>query len=112
MGRAEVDELYARMRAANGSRHQPHGTVPAPVAVLAAPPAPTPPQLPVQQQLQPDDAGSSWPTVDAFSQCAARGSTVLLDAAPAARRAELQRLRALVEVRQRSGAVDSTALLC
>jgi hypothetical protein len=98
MGKAEVDELWARLRA--GSAAQPDRAASAASAVQRQS---TWAVLHVAQP-QPLPDAASWPSVDAFVECAARGSTALADASPALRRAELERLHALVQARAAAAA--------
>jgi hypothetical protein len=93
MGRAEVEELWARMR---GGAQPAAPLVPAPAAVAGASP-------PVQSGARPEAEADtlSWATADALAECAGRGATALADASPATRRRELERLRTLVQARSR-----------
>ena len=91
MGAQEVQALWESMRARGSSAKAPTATPPA--APRAAPLAAA------SMSTAPDEM--SWATLDAFVECVNRGSTALADAAVPARRAELDRLHALVKARAR-----------
>ncbi len=94
MGKTEVDELWARMRA--GSAAQPDRAAAATAAATGIQRQSTVAAVCAAPTL-PDAA--SWSSADVFVECAARGSTALADASPALRHAELERLHALVQAR-------------
>ncbi len=101
MGRAEVEELWARMR---GGAQPAAPLVPAPAAVACASPPVQSGALPPAEAEADADAEAdtlSWATADALAECAGRGATALADASPATRRRELERLRTLVQARSR-----------
>jgi hypothetical protein len=98
MGAAEVDELWARMRAGGA---QPDRAAAARLAAAAAPPAREPGP---SRAAAPSDA---WATLDALLHDVAH-ATALTDAAPATRRRELERLHALVQVRALPAALPSS----
>ena len=90
MGAQEVQALWESMRAARRG-----GSTEA-SAATSAPPRAAPPAA-ATASAAPEEV--SWATLDAFVECVNRGSTVRADAAVPARRAELDRLHALVKAR-------------
>ena len=91
MGAQEVQALWESMRAARGGSSAAASAATFPAQSRAAPLAA------VSASLAP--AETTWATLDAFVECVNRGSTALADAAVPARRAELDRLHALVKAR-------------
>lgn len=89
MGAEEVQKLWDSMRAPRSAAPAKQVAAAAQPREHAAPLAAAPAAL--------DEA--SWATLDAFVECASRGSAALADTSVPARRAELERLHALVKAR-------------
>jgi hypothetical protein len=89
MGAEEVQKLWDSMRASR---------ITTPAKQVPDAPQPREHAAPLAAAPAPPDA-ASWATLDAFVECASRGSAALADSAVPARRAELERLHALVKAR-------------